>query len=289
VLGLGSACVAHGVWSGEPHERILCVGPRVACVCRVPPHPSFSQLYHDWLRSVGPNASATHKRPPPLCTVLACLVDYAGFRVNVVCVPPMEEERTLVSGRTDPRNPFLQADPMLQSMLRRAAAVLNLRPHGVEWEVPEEERAAKAEQKRVAKEERRRARAAARAAAALAQRGVEGGEVEAKGQLGESDGEDDEDDDDEFEDTIAATTVSLSAQVQGHKCRDGRYYLMNLSRISPPDLPNLDAESGEIDTHLLRPELVQVRRVSRRGCGCSCFCAPRTLCVCVCVCVLKSW
>ena len=32
---------------------------------------------------------------------------------------------------------------------------------------------------------------------------------------------------------------------------------MNLARICPPDLPNLEQGSGEIDTHLLRPELVQ--------------------------------
>lgn len=49
-------------------------------------------------------------------------------------------------------------------------------------------------------------------------------------------------------------SVSLSAAVQGHLCRDERYYLMNLAHLFPADLPDLS--TSEFDTHMLRPEFV---------------------------------
>ena len=158
--------------------------------------------------------------------------------MNVVCIPPMDEERTLVHGRTDPSKPFIQKDPTLQSMLRRAAAVLHLRPHGVEWQQAADPKS------------RRRA-----STSGSAQSGADGGD-EAKGSDATGAGEGGNSGTLVAMETRSAT-VALSAQVQGHKCRDGRYYLMNLARICPPDLPNLELGSGEIDTHLLRPELVQ--------------------------------
>lgn len=99
------------------------------------------QLYREWLHSVGAAdaASASTRRPPPLCTILSCVVDYCGFRVNALCIPPMDQDRTLVYGALDESSGFVQRDPSLTSMLRRVGRYLNLRSHSVETTIEGEE------------------------------------------------------------------------------------------------------------------------------------------------------
>lgn len=46
--------------------------------------------------------------------MLACIVDYCGYRVNLVCIPPVDEEKTLVHGRVDVKEEYQERDPMLQ-------------------------------------------------------------------------------------------------------------------------------------------------------------------------------
>ena len=52
----------------------------------------------------------------------------------------------------------------------------------------------------------------------------------------------------------AAKAISLSSELQGHECSDGRFYAVNMSRLMPPDLPN---GGSDVITKLLRSELIQ--------------------------------
>ena len=59
----------------------------------------------------------------------------------------------------------------------------------------------------------------------------------------------------QYSDEHAPAEISTSIDVQGHRGMDDRYYLVNLGRVLPPDLPRED--SFDLLTHQLRPEFVR--------------------------------
>lgn len=58
-------------------------------------------------------------------------------------------------------------------------------------------------------------------------------------------------------------TIPLSSIISAHKCMDSRHYVINLSRLFPPDRRSLPPPHSlsyfshpDLVTHLLRPEFV---------------------------------
>lgn len=190
-------------------------------------------LYRDWAQSAGrldARVVAGKRRPPPLSTVLTAMLDFGGFRVYAMAVPPMEEASTLVYGTLGPAQPFVQRSPVVASMLRRVAKHLNLKPHAVQTLSYAAVNAGPG--------------AEAQGASALAA-------LENQASLSER-----------------TLVLPLSVDVQGHLCADKRLYLVNLARLMPSDASAASATgddgavlppaTGSDDvTCQLRPELVR--------------------------------
>jgi hypothetical protein len=182
------------------------------------------ELYRDWLAVVGPpDATAPKRRPTPVCTVLACIIDYSGFRVLVSTVPPVDELRTLVYGRMAPLEPFVKHSSQVFSMLKRVGRHLNLKPHQAE---------------------------------VLCYHSGDGSPDHhgsaSEGPFGDFD---------YTNAAVALQTINicLPVSVQGHQCDDHRFYITELSRLFPADSPAL--RSADTLIRVLRPEIVVSHRV----------------------------
>jgi hypothetical protein len=138
------------------------------------------------------DASNGNKGPvPAIASILTSLVDFSGFRLYAVAVPPIDEDETLVFGKRTSTGSgetvqFTQhhTDPDLALLLRKVGKALNLKPHAVV-------------------------------------------------------------------DHSGTYLIPLSVDIQGHQCSDGRFYLLNLSRLLPSDVAPQNA------TSLYPPELEQ--------------------------------
>jgi tetratricopeptide (TPR) repeat protein len=136
---------------------------------------------------------AEHERAD-FCTPLSCLVDYQGFRIQVITIPPVEEESTLVYGRVNVTSPFCDKDHFLRGHLAKVGRRMNLEPHSYSPR----------------------------------------------------------NDSDAYASPNHVVLISLDSQV--HRCADGRYYMLNLSRIFPPELAS--SSSNHLATHVFRPEFL---------------------------------
>jgi tetratricopeptide (TPR) repeat protein len=71
---------------------------------------------------------------PMLSSPYVTVVDYSGFRVLISTIPPIDEDHTLVHGRTDPQDPnsnFEDFDPAFSALLSAVAQELNLKEHKI--------------------------------------------------------------------------------------------------------------------------------------------------------------
>ena len=75
-----------------------------------------------------PSSGASGAR---LCTVLSCVVDYCGYRVFVMTIPPVEGARTCVYGRVEESGEFIATHQPLRQLMADCAKELNLKAHDV--------------------------------------------------------------------------------------------------------------------------------------------------------------
>lgn len=168
--------------------------------------------------------------------VLACLVDYTGFRVFVSCVPPVDEQRTLVYGRLSADDAFAMRSSTVFSMLKRVGRHLNLKQHQTEVKI-----------------------APARTDSIV---------FPSSASQAQYDSNDSGDDDIERRDaglveSMSMTSGQLESQlinvclpvsVQVHLADDTRFYVTELARLFPADTPAL--RSADTLVRVLRPELI---------------------------------
>lgn len=73
-----------------------------------------------------------YENPYPICSPLSCITDVGGFRFFVMCVPPVEEQQTLMYGRIGPSSPFVVEEEHLQEQVKLICRMMNLKVHYVD-------------------------------------------------------------------------------------------------------------------------------------------------------------
>lgn len=120
---------------------------------------------------------------------LMALVDYRGFRLIAISLLPIDE-KTIIYGSSDGGKTIHNDDEQVEQMMKRAAEILNLKPH--ECGIKSDSR----------------------------------------------------------------KTLCSAADIEGHKGKDGRYYLIDFSRTFPCVKPDRSVAGSNI-TNLFRPEFVR--------------------------------
>lgn len=73
-----------------------------------------------------------YENPYPICSPLSCITDVCGFRFLVMCVPPIDEQQTLMYGRIAPNSPFISEEEHLHEQIKLICRMMNLKAHYID-------------------------------------------------------------------------------------------------------------------------------------------------------------